>query len=193
MDWHWQQLATALTTRQAHVRDTPPARGPTRTGPVLLPSPRPRWEVTVLGLDSYATCPTGRPTQRGRDGTRVSTSDPRGARARREQAPHRGLFGPGSCQQHLLGHDPNSITGNVHTAHNRGEITDRNGKPRPNTLPHKRSILHEEPGANKHSPSPPAGSEIFIGHLCAVTSRPARLAPILFEIGVPAVVDCEGK
>ena len=68
MDWHWQQLATARTTRQAHVRDTPPARGPTRTGPVLLPSPRPRWEVTVLGLDSYATYPTGRPTQRGRAG-----------------------------------------------------------------------------------------------------------------------------
>ena len=60
----------------------------------------------------------------GRDGTRVSTSDPRGARARRGQALHRNLFGPRSCRQHLLGHDPISITGNVHTAHNRGITTE---------------------------------------------------------------------
>ena len=54
------------------------------------------------------------------DGIRVSTSDPRGARARRAQVLHRNLHRPRSRQQQLLGPNPKPITGNVHTAHNRG-------------------------------------------------------------------------
>ena len=78
------------------------------------------------------------------DGIRVSTSDPRGARARRAQAPHRILARPRSRRQQPLSHDPISITGNVHTAHNRG-ITDETVNCALRSAPHKRTNSHEGP------------------------------------------------
>ena len=74
----------------------------------------------MLGLNSYATYPTGRPTRRGRAGPEF----PHPTRAGPAPAGNKHLIaassGPDRAKQHLLGHDPNSITGNVHTAHNRG-------------------------------------------------------------------------
>jgi hypothetical protein len=163
MDWHWQQLATARATRQAHVRDTPPARGPTRTGPVLRPSPRPGREVTALGLDSHETSPSGRPTQSGPE---TGSEFPHPTRAGPAPAGPKHLIGTSSGLDHVdkqpLGHDPKSITGNVHTAHNRG-ITDETVNCALSSSPHKRTNSHEGPWKNKRSPASPAGSEFFIG------------------------------